>query len=114
MQATVENLFMALDMSQADAVQSADVVIYADVRGIDSHGVSNMMRAYVHGFQGGHRARPQRGRSTKAGSLAPATPSRATSGANWNAEAPVPITGTWPPARSCSCSHCVEWKAMPL
>lgn len=54
MRATVENLFMALGMPQAGAVQSADVLIYADVRGIDSHGVSNMMRAYVNGFQGGH------------------------------------------------------------
>ncbi len=54
MRATVENLFMALKMPPADAAQSADVLIYADTRGIDSHGVSNMMRAYVAGFQGGH------------------------------------------------------------
>jgi L-2-hydroxycarboxylate dehydrogenase (NAD+) len=54
MRATVENLFMALGMPADEAEQAADVLIYADVRGIDSHGVSNMTRAYVAGFQGGH------------------------------------------------------------
>ncbi len=47
MHATVAAIFMALDMPEADAQQAADVLIYADVRGIDSHGVSNMMRVYV-------------------------------------------------------------------
>lgn len=54
MRATVENLFKALGMPEDDAVQAADVLIYADVRGIDSHGVSNMTRAYVKGFEGGY------------------------------------------------------------
>ncbi len=54
MRATVENMFGALGMPEADAVQAADVLIYADVRGIESHGVSNMMRAYVRGFRNGH------------------------------------------------------------
>jgi LDH2 family malate/lactate/ureidoglycolate dehydrogenase len=54
MRTTVENLFTALGMPEDDAVQAADVLIYADVRGIDSHGVSNMTRFYVAGFQGGH------------------------------------------------------------
>jgi LDH2 family malate/lactate/ureidoglycolate dehydrogenase len=51
---TVENLFMGLGMPTADAKQAADVLIYADVRGIDSHGVSNMTRQYVAGFKAGH------------------------------------------------------------
>ena len=54
MRATVEGLFQALGMPAADAAQAADVLIYADVRGIDSHGVSNMTRSYVAGFQAGH------------------------------------------------------------
>ena len=37
----------------------------------------------------------------------------AISGANWKALAPVPITRMFLPVRSCSCSHSVEWKAMP-
>ncbi len=53
MRVTVENLFMALDMPESEAKQAADVLIYADLRGIDSHGVSNMTRAYVWFFQNG-------------------------------------------------------------
>jgi len=54
MRATVGNLFEALGMPEGEAEQAADVLIYADVRGIDSHGVSNMTRAYVAGFKGGY------------------------------------------------------------
>ncbi len=53
MRITVENLFKALGMPDDEAVQAADVLIYADIRGIDSHGVSNMTRAYVAGFKRG-------------------------------------------------------------
>ena len=53
MRETVENLFEALGMPDNEAEQAADVLIYADTRGIDSHGVSNMTRAYVAGFQNG-------------------------------------------------------------
>jgi|TARA_B100001971_G_scaffold42486_1_gene37471 LDH2 family malate/lactate/ureidoglycolate dehydrogenase len=48
MRATVENLFTALGMTEEAAKTSVDVLIYADIRGIDSHGVSNMTPAYVH------------------------------------------------------------------
>lgn len=54
MRTTVENLFKVLGMPDDDAVQAADVLIYADIRGIDTHGVSNMTRAYVAGFKAGH------------------------------------------------------------
>lgn len=47
MRVTVTNLFVALGMSEADATQAADVLVYADTRGIDSHGVSNMTPRYV-------------------------------------------------------------------
>ena len=50
MRATVEDIFRKMGMPDDDAVQSADVLLYADIRGIESHGVSNMMRAYVEGF----------------------------------------------------------------
>ncbi|MEJ2130678.1 MAG: Ldh family oxidoreductase [Gammaproteobacteria bacterium] len=53
MRATVEDMFQVLGMPQADARQAADVLLYADIRGIDSHGVSNMMRAYVAGLKSG-------------------------------------------------------------
>jgi L-2-hydroxycarboxylate dehydrogenase (NAD+) len=45
--ATVTSLFAALGMGEIDAAQSADVLVYADTRGIDSHGVSNMTPRYV-------------------------------------------------------------------
>jgi hypothetical protein len=35
------------------------------------------------------------------------------SGTNWIAEAPVPITATRSPVRSCSWSHSAEWNAVP-
>lgn len=54
MRVTVENLFKALGMPEKDAVQAADILIYADIRGIDSHGVSNMTRAYVAMFKRGY------------------------------------------------------------
>ena len=54
MRKVVEDIFTTLGMSESYAAKCADVLIYADVRGIDSHGVSNMMRSYVAGLKGGH------------------------------------------------------------
>ena len=51
MRHAVEGIFKALDMPDDEAEAAADVLMYADIRGIDSHGVSNMMRAYVAGFK---------------------------------------------------------------
>jgi LDH2 family malate/lactate/ureidoglycolate dehydrogenase len=53
MRRTVENIFMALGCPEDDARRCADVLIYADLRGIDSHGVSNMMPFYVAGLRDG-------------------------------------------------------------
>ena len=53
MRALVEGIFLRLGAPDADASRSADALIYADVRGIDSHGVSNMMPVYVEGMQAG-------------------------------------------------------------
>jgi LDH2 family malate/lactate/ureidoglycolate dehydrogenase len=50
MRTTVEDIFRKMGMLNEDAVQSADVLLYADIRGIDSHGVSNMLRQYVADF----------------------------------------------------------------
>ena len=47
MRATTEAIFQEMGMPEADARQAADVLMYADLRGIESHGVSNMMRLYV-------------------------------------------------------------------
>ncbi|MEM7255022.1 MAG: Ldh family oxidoreductase [Pseudomonadota bacterium] len=47
MRECVEAIFKALGMPAEHAHQSADVLLYADTRGIESHGVSNMLRIYV-------------------------------------------------------------------
>ncbi len=53
MRSTVEDIFVALGMPKKHAEQSADVLLYADVRGIDTHGVSNMLRIYVERIRAG-------------------------------------------------------------
>lgn len=53
MKAAVRRIFEALGAPPDDAERCAETLLYADRRGIDSHGVSNMMRAYVAGIRGG-------------------------------------------------------------
>ena len=50
MRATVENIFRTQGLGDEDAMQAADTLLYADLRGIDSHGVSNMFPIYMHWF----------------------------------------------------------------
>ena len=45
--ATVTALFEKLGVPQADARQAASVLVSADLRGVDTHGVSNMLRSYI-------------------------------------------------------------------
>ncbi len=47
MRVTVERMFQSLGMPEDDARRCTDALIYADLRGIDSHGVSNMMPSYI-------------------------------------------------------------------
>lgn len=53
MRLTVEQIFGAVGLSPDDATQAADTLLYADLRGIDSHGVSNMFPVYLHWFDQG-------------------------------------------------------------
>lgn len=50
---TVTAIFRAMDMPEADAALAADVLVSADLRGVESHGVSNMLRVYVQRFREG-------------------------------------------------------------
>ncbi len=50
MNATVKEIFLKMGMPDADADKAAEVLVYADIRGIESHGVSNMLRRYVESF----------------------------------------------------------------
>ncbi|MCH7740452.1 MAG: Ldh family oxidoreductase, partial [Chloroflexi bacterium] len=47
---TVTEVFLKMGMSTEDAALSADVLVSSDVRGVDTHGVSNMLRRYVDMF----------------------------------------------------------------
>jgi L-2-hydroxycarboxylate dehydrogenase (NAD+) len=44
---TVNELFLKLGFSEQDAWQATDVLLLSDTRGVDTHGVSNMMRRYI-------------------------------------------------------------------
>lgn len=54
MRATVEDIFRKMGLPDDEAVQAADGLLYADMRGIESHGVSNMLRIYVTDFGAGN------------------------------------------------------------
>ena len=44
---TVNALFLKIGFSEQDAWQATDVLLLSDTRGVDTHGVSNMMRNYI-------------------------------------------------------------------
>ena len=50
---TVQSLFEHVGVPPADAETGANVLVTTDLRGIDSHGVSNMLRNYLTWFQSG-------------------------------------------------------------
>ena len=57
---TVAGIFEKMDVPTDDARLAADVLVTADLRGVDSHGVSNMLRSYVNGYNRGEiNPRPQ-------------------------------------------------------
>ena len=53
LRATVTGVFEKMGVSTEDARIGADVLVSADLRGVDSHGVSNMLRSYVNGYNKG-------------------------------------------------------------
>jgi LDH2 family malate/lactate/ureidoglycolate dehydrogenase len=50
---SIENIFQALDVPKENAKRMADVLLYADIHGIDSHGISHMMQWYTQGLEEG-------------------------------------------------------------
>ena len=50
---TVTPIFEKMGVPPEDARLAADVLVLADLRGVDTHGVSNMLRAYVGGYERG-------------------------------------------------------------
>jgi len=53
LKSTVADIFRHLGVPADDAELGADVLVLEDLRGVDSHGVSNMLRSYVSGYQDG-------------------------------------------------------------
>ena len=53
MRSSVVEIFRKMGMPDTGARQAADVLMYADIRGIESHGVSNMMQTYLNMFREG-------------------------------------------------------------
>jgi LDH2 family malate/lactate/ureidoglycolate dehydrogenase len=50
---TVAQIFEKLGVSAEDSAQAADVLTMTDLRGVETHGVSNMLRAYVRDYKAG-------------------------------------------------------------
>ena len=50
---TVQAVFAAMGVPDDDAALAADVLVSADLRGVDSHGVSNQLRSYVAAYRDG-------------------------------------------------------------
>jgi L-2-hydroxycarboxylate dehydrogenase (NAD+) len=53
LRATVTLIFEKLGVSPEDAAEAADVLTMTDLRGVETHGVSNMLRAYVRDYKAG-------------------------------------------------------------
>ena len=62
---TVGEIFEKMGVSPDDATEGADVLTMTDLRGVETHGVSNMMRALRAAVQGG-APQPDAGRSDRA------------------------------------------------
>src|SRR3989475_12251602 len=50
---TVTQIFEKLGLTAEDATEVADVLTMTDLRGVETHGVSNMLRAYVRDYKAG-------------------------------------------------------------
>ena len=53
LRATVAAIFEKLSVPSDDAQLAADVLVTADLRGVETHGVSNMLRTYIAGYNSG-------------------------------------------------------------
>jgi LDH2 family malate/lactate/ureidoglycolate dehydrogenase len=57
---TVIRIFEKMNIPADDCKLAADVLVTADMRAVESHGVSNLLRRYVQGYQQGtHNPNPQ-------------------------------------------------------
>ena len=50
---TVTAIFQKMNVPAADAELAADVLVVSDLRGVETHGVSNMLRSYINSYNSG-------------------------------------------------------------
>ncbi|MCH9009739.1 MAG: Ldh family oxidoreductase [Chloroflexi bacterium] len=50
---TVTSVFKKMGLPDEDCELATDVLVSADMRGVETHGVSNMLRSYVNGYNDG-------------------------------------------------------------
>ena len=50
---TVTAIFRKMNVPTADAELAADVLVVSDLRGVETHGVSNMLRSYINSYNNG-------------------------------------------------------------
>ena len=69
LQEVIRGVFEKMGNSESDAIEASEVLAMTDLRGVETHGVSNMLRAYVSQYTSGqvnpttqlaHRARDPR------------------------------------------------------
>ncbi|MSQ22769.1 MAG: Ldh family oxidoreductase [Dehalococcoidia bacterium] len=51
LRSTVTAIFEKMGVPRQAAVEGADVLVMTDLRGVETHGVSNMLRSYVQGYK---------------------------------------------------------------
>ena len=54
LRSTTTAIFEKMGVPAEDAATGADTLVMTDLRGVESHGVSNMLRAYVERYQSGN------------------------------------------------------------
>jgi LDH2 family malate/lactate/ureidoglycolate dehydrogenase len=54
LRATVQAMFQKVGLGADDAALATDVLVTADLRGVDTHGVSNLLRLYLERYQNGN------------------------------------------------------------
>ncbi len=65
----VEEIFQIMGENQTDSKIATDALILADLRGVESHGISNMLRIYIEGYKN-EEIKPQAKLSTIKDNLA--------------------------------------------
>ncbi len=50
---TVTAMFEKVGLTLSDAAEAADVLTMTDLRAVETHGVSNMLRLYIQDYQAG-------------------------------------------------------------